>query len=62
LKSSIQIIGNDPLHSLLVDIENKAKTEISISAISTQLDALNEQMKRLVDFLQIKLKEEKFSN
>lgn len=62
LKSSIQIIGNDLLHGLVLDIENKSKTETSTVAISTQLDALNEQMKRLFDFLQIKLKEEKFTN
>lgn len=62
LKSSIQIIGNDQLHGLVVDIENKAKTATTNSALSSQMLALNEQMKSLFDFLQIKLKEEKFSN
>lgn len=62
LKSSIQIIGSDLLHQLVVDIEDKAKSIKDKPAIANQILTLNDQMNLLFVFLKNKLKEDSFSN
>jgi len=62
LKSSIQIIGNDYLHQLVIDIEDKAKSVVNTTAIANQILSLNDQMNLLFAFLKNKLKEYSISN
>lgn len=62
LKSSIQIIANDPLHQLVVDIEDKAKSTKNKAAFASQIRKLNEQINLLFAFLKNKLNEDSISN
>ena len=51
LKSSIQIVGDQDLHKLIKEIEQKAKNEDSFSSLSTLIENLNKRMDKLINSL-----------